>query len=466
MVKLRKWAVGFESEDIAGQAIEIERKRTELRLSRLAHYDPLTGLANRAFFTDDLNRALARAKRHNGVLGLLFIDLDRFKNINDTLGHDAGDDLLREVADRIKHCVREGDATARLGGDEFTVTLEGIEAVSSAEVVAAKILRTIAAPFTLHGHEVMISPSIGIATYPAAGEDAGTLLKNADIAMYRAKEQGRNNYQIFSNTMNAEGLFRLDMERDLRHALGRRELLLHYQPVIEIASGRVCAVEALLRWQRSGYDRVIPPLEFIPVLEDTGLINAVGEWVLKSAFTQCRVWQETGAPDLRIAVNVSPKQLRGPDSLRWITRALEESGLSAHSLDLEITEATLMDQSDTGYATLKQLQDMGIGVSIDDFGTGYSSLSYLLNFSLNTVKIDRSFLRDVTTNPATAVIVAAVIQMAHGLGLRVIAEGVEDDAQLDFLRAKGCDEYQGYLFSAPIPVEAVPDTINRSTAPK
>ena len=437
----------------------IERQRTERELLKLAHYDSLTGLANRALFNDDLRRALARTKRQNEVLGLLFIDLDHFKAINDTLGHEVGDELLCKVAERIKHVIREGDVAARLGGDEFTVIIEGIEAISSAEVVARKILQAIATPFTLSGQEVRITPSIGIATFPAAGNDATTLMRNADRAMYRVKEQGRNNYQVYSDALNASGLARLNLEQNLRRAIDREEFLLHYQPIFDVATGEVRAVEALLRWNSPDHDKLVAPLEFISILEQTGLIVAVGEWVLRTACTQCKAWHDAGARGLRVAVNVSPRQLHGPNPVHWIKRALKSSGLNAKYLDVEITEGTMLEHPEISAVVLQKIRAMGVGISIDDFGTGYSSLSYLMNFKVNSIKIDRSFINEVTTSGASSVIVTAIIQMAHGLGLRVIAEGVETESQLEFLRTQGCDEFQGFLISNPIEPEALLDLI-------
>ena len=434
----------------------IEHKRTEHRLSLLAHYDTLTSLANRTLFSSTLNRALARAKRYHGFLGLLFLDLDRFKPINDNLGHDAGDELLRQVAGRIQKVIREGDLPARLGGDEFAIILEGIKSISTTEMVAEKILNAISKPYILGSHEAIISASIGIATYPAAGDTTKALLKNADIAMYRAKEQGRNNYQVYNNEINRTGLEHLDMEHDLHHALERDELILHYQPVIDVGSGDLVSVETLLRWKRPGHEGLVPPLDFIPILEETGLIVSVGEWVLRTACLQCKAWQNAGLHDLRIAVNISPLQLREPRCVEKITRAIDDSGLDPRYIDLEITESTLIDQSCEMNTVLDEIRNTGVNLSMDDFGTGYSSLSYLIDFKLDTLKIDRSFLHGLTASGPKSVIVKAIIEMAHGLGLKVIAEGVEKGDQLNFLRAVGCDEVQGFLFSSAVEAQAIP----------
>ncbi|MDQ7076190.1 MAG: EAL domain-containing protein [Gammaproteobacteria bacterium] len=428
----------------------IERKSAESRLTYLAHYDSLTGLANRALFDDNLRQALARSRRKESLLGLLFIDLDRFKMINDTLGHDAGDELLRNVAQRIKNVIREGDFAARLGGDEFTVIVEGIAAISNAGIVAQKILQAMSAPFTLNGQQVAVSSSIGVATYPTAGNSAEELIKNADIAMYRAKNRGRNNYQIYSDDLTPNERHRLQTEHELHRALKQNELQLHYQPIIETQTGAILGAEALLRWRRNGHQELIPPLEFIPILEKTGLIVSVGKWVLRNACLQCKTWHDAGAENLRITVNLSPQQLRGPDTLQWIQDALNESQLAAQFLELEISSRIFTHPSSTEKESLDSIRAMGVGLCIDDFGYGDTSLSCLMSNQLNSVKIDRRFLQGVTTHKPTNVVIAAIIQMAQNLGLQVIAEGVENRAQLSFLQAHGCAQSQGYLFSPPI----------------
>jgi diguanylate cyclase (GGDEF)-like protein len=442
--------------ELLGRSIRysMERQRlmhdTERRLSHLAHYDALTNLANRAMFNDYMLRALARSQRKNKILALLFIDIDRFKIINDTVGHDAGDELLRQVAGRIQHVTREGDFAARIGGDEFTVILEDIKAISNAEQFAAKLQQVVSAPINVDEHQFNVSVSIGIATYPAAGQDLETLVKNADIAMYRAKAKGKFSYQTFDDALNTAEIERMETERDLHHALERKEFLLYYQPVIDISTNQICAVEALLRWNRPGHDRLISPLEFIPLLEEMGLIEAIGEWVLRTACTQCKAWHDAGASNLRIAVNVAPRQICEANSPDWVSRVLEDCDLDPRFLEIEITEQTLMDQFGPSKDSLESLRTMGIGVSIDDFGTGYSSLSYLMNIPLDTLKIDRSFLSAVTTHEPTSIILTAIIDMAQGLGLQVIAEGVENEAQLDYLRERNCTLFQGYLFSPPV----------------
>ncbi|MDQ7016589.1 MAG: EAL domain-containing protein [Gammaproteobacteria bacterium] len=428
----------------------IERKSAESRLTYLAHYDSLTGLANRALFNDNLRQALARSRRKDALLGLLFIDLDRFKMINDTLGHDAGDELLRNVAQRIKNVIREGDFAARLGGDEFTVIIEGIAAISNAGIVAQKILQAMATPFTLNGQQVAVSSSIGVATYPTAGNSPEELIKNADIAMYRAKNRGRNNYQIYSDDLTPNERHRLQTEHELHRALKQNELQLHYQPIIETQTGAILGAEALLRWRRNGHQELIPPLEFIPILEKTGLIVSVGKWVLRNACLQCKTWHDAGAENLRITVNLSPQQLRGPDTLQWIQDALNESQLAAQFLELEISSHMFTQPSATEKESLDSIRAMGVSLCIDDFGYGETSLSCLMSKQLNSVKIDRRFLQGVTTHKPTNVVIAAIIQMAQNLGLQVIAEGVENRAQLSFLQKHGCAQSQGYLFSPPI----------------
>jgi len=432
----------------------IERKSAESRLTYLAHYDSLTGLANRALFDDNLRQALARSRRKEALLGLLFIDLDRFKMINDTLGHDAGDELLRNVAQRIKNVIREGDFAARLGGDEFTVIIEGITAISNAGIVAQKILQAMAAPFTLNGKKVIVSSSIGVATYPTAGNSNEELIKNADIAMYRAKNRGRNNYQIYSDDLTPDEQHRLQTEQELHRALKQNELQLHYQPIVDTNTGKPQAAEALLRWRRNGHQKLIPPNEFIPILEETGLIVSVGKWVLNHACQQCKIWHNDGAKKLCIHVNISAQQLRGENTLQWIQNALSESQLDAQFLTLEISSRLFNHPTAIEKESLDSIRAMGVGLCIDDFGHGETSLNCLMSKRLNSVKIDRRFLQGVTTHKPIAVVVSGVIQMAQKLGLKVIAEGVENRAQLHFLQEQNCAQSQGYLFSLPVEAQA------------
>ncbi len=436
---------------LIGTIIDItERKRAEARALHLAQYDELTGLPNRTMFHQRVGHAIAQAQRNAKALAILFIDLDDFKKINDTLGHEAGDRALRVIADRLRGCLRETDAVCRLGGDEFVVLIEELPRPESVAEVAKKILAAVVQPIPLDAGEYHLTASIGISTYPGDSEDAQGLMKNADIAMYRAKEQGRNNYQFYSTQMNVHTLERLALESDLRHALARDEFRLHYQPKVDIRSGRITGVEALLRWQQSGR-ALVPPAQFIPLAEETGLIVPIGEWVLKTACLQNKAWLDQGLPRLAVAVNLSARQFTHENLLEDVARTLRDTKLDPASLEFEITESMVMRNTEHAVKLLSGLKEMGIRLSIDDFGTGYSSLNYLKRFPLDTVKIDRIFIQDLPGNVDDAAITRAVIAMAHSLRLRVIAEGVETEEQLRFLRELGCDEMQGYYFSRPLP---------------
>jgi diguanylate cyclase (GGDEF)-like protein/PAS domain S-box-containing protein len=428
----------------------IQHKQAEERVRHLAHYDELTGLPNRSMFNQRLSHALAQAKRGDRPLAVLFIDLDRFKNINDTLGHEAGDRVLREVADRLRACLRESDTIGRLGGDEFVVLIAEFPEPLQVAAVAQKILAAAARPLVIETQEFHITASIGISTYPDDSADMQSLLKNADIAMYRAKERGKNNYQFYSAQMNVHTLERVALESNLRRALERDEFLLHYQPKVDIHSGCITGMEALLRWQQPG-KLLIPPVQFIPLAEETGLIVPIGEWVLMTACTRTKTWQELGLAPLCIGVNLSPRQFAHERLLQDVSRVLNDTGLDPASLELEITESMVMHNPDQAVKLLSKLKDMGIQLSIDDFGTGYSSLNYLKRFPLDSLKIDRSFIQDLPGNSDDAAITRAIIAMAHSLRLKVIAEGVETEQQLSFLREHGCDEMQGYYFSKPLP---------------
>ena len=425
------------------------RRLAEERVYHLAHYDELTGLPNRSMFNQRLSHALAQVRRNNKPLAILFIDLDHFKNINDTLGHEAGDRVLKEVAQRLQGCLREGDTVGRLGGDEFVVLIEELPEPLHVAAVAQKILAAVVKPFIVGAKEFKLSASIGISTYPDDSEEMQGLLKNADIAMYRAKEQG-NNYQFHSTLMNIHTVERLALESGLRRALERNEFLLHYQPRVDIGSGRITGMEALLRWQRPGQE-LVAPAQFIALAEETGLIVPIGEWVLKTACARNQSWREQGLPPLRIAVNLSARQFAHENLLQDVARALAETGLDPAALELDITESMVMHDAERAVTLLSRLKHMGIHLSIDDFGTGYSSLSYLKRFPLDSVKIDRSFIRDIPGDADDAAITRAIIAMAHSLRLKVIAEGVETAEQLSFLREHGCDEMQGYYFSKPLP---------------
>jgi diguanylate cyclase (GGDEF)-like protein len=377
------------------------------------------------------------------------VDVDHFKLINDTLGHAIGDRLLQGLAERFLTCVREDDSVARMGGDEFTFVFGGLSKVEDAARMAEKVLRAVTHPFCLDGHDLHVTASVGIAVYPGDGDGPESLLQSADAAMYRAKEQGRNNYQLCTPGMNDRALERMALEGRLRRALDGEELVLHYQPLVEAATGKVVGTEALLRWQHPERGLLMPD-QFIPVAEDSRLILPIGDWVLRVACRQLRSWHEAGFPELRMSVNLSARQFQQPGLVASIRDALEGAGLGPRFLELEITESIAMSNVGWTAEVLKALRAMGIRISIDDFGTGQSSLSYLKHFPLSTLKIDRSFVRDMASDPEDEAIASAVIALAHVLGLSVIAEGVETDAQLALLRRAGCEEYQGYLFSRPV----------------
>ena len=428
-----------------------ERKAAEERISRLAHHDALTGLYNRFSLQDRLGQTLLTARREREQVAVMFVDLDHFKTINDTLGHQVGDRLLVEVARRLQATVRESDIVARLGGDEFVVVLAGMEADSDAVTVAGKIIAVLGEPYLIDGHELHSSPSIGIGLYPEDGADEQTLMKNADTAMYHAKAQGRNNYQFFTAAMNAAATQRLKLERDLRRALAEGQLLLFYQPQVEAASGKLCGVEALVRW-RHPERGLVPPDAFIPVAEETGLILPLGEWVLNEACRQLAAWKARGVVGVHMAVNISVQQLRSPDLLEQVRTALERHGLAAGELELEVTESAAMDDPERAIALLQALRALGVKLAIDDFGTGYSSLAYLKRLPIQILKLDRSFVSDIESDEDDAAICAATIALAHTLGLKVVAEGVETEAQRAFLADRHrCDLLQGYLFSKPVP---------------
>jgi diguanylate cyclase (GGDEF)-like protein/PAS domain S-box-containing protein len=433
-----------------------QRQANQERIRQLAWYDSLTGLPNRALLQDRLGVATAGAVRDKETLATLFLDLDQFKNINDSLGHAIGDRLLQQVALRIADCVRASDTVARLGGDEFVIIMPNIRAPADAAFLAEKILAAVARPYAIDGRELYITPSIGIAVCPEDGCDCESLIQHADAAMYLAKENGRNNYQYFTAALNARAVERLSLESALHGALERRELSLHYQPQINLASGAIIGVEALLRWRHPVLGWVAPD-RFIPVAEDSGLIVPIGEWVLQEACRQARAWQAAGLAPLLMAVNVSGVQFRQADLAETVRDILAAHGLAAASLELEVTESVLMKSADSAVEILQKFRAMGVRLAIDDFGTGYSSLSYLKRFPIDKLKIDRSFVSDITTDPDDAAIASAIIAMAHRLRLKVIAEGVETPGHLRFLFQEGCDEAQGYHYSKPLP----PDDLER-----
>ncbi len=424
-------------------------ERTQANLYSLAHFDALTGLPNRLLFLDRLNQTMAQAHRNERLVAVMLLDLDRFKAINDTLGHTMGDLLLKSVAERLAQCVREDDTVARLGGDEFTVLLPEIRYIQDAAAVAQKILDALALPFILDGHEVFIGTSIGISLYPF-DEELSALLRNADTAMYEAKQNGGNTYQFYTAEMSTASLRRLSLEGALRRALERGEFVLHYQPQIDLARGEIVGAEALVRWRHPDLG-LLGPMEFIPLAEENGLIIPLGEWVLRTACAQNRAWQTAGLPPIRVTVNLSVRQFHQKNLADIVARILEQTGLDAQRLELEITESCLMQNTQTTVTLLTELNRLGVRISIDDFGTGYSSLAYLKRFPIDTLKIDRSFVCDIDTDPDDAAIVKAIIALAQSLEMHVIAEGVETRNQLEFLRTYQCNEIQGYLVSPPLP---------------
>ncbi len=435
-----------------------EKKMSEERIYHLAHYDVLTGLPNRTSFQNEFEDTLLHAGRHGRQVALLFLDLDHFKLINDASGHPVGDELLKQVAQRLKETVREEDTVARLGGDEFTVLLCDIHSVENISLVAEKILHQLAKPFRLDHTEVVITASIGISLFPDDGSDVSTILKNADTAMYRAKEQGRNTFQFFTTEMNTRALERLSLESALRTALKRNEFLLHYQPQVDMQSGKIIGLEALVRWQHPEQGLVLPDV-FIPVAEESGLIVPLGEWVIKEACTQYKCWRDEGLSAGRVAVNLSGRQFVRQDLVSMVRDVLHETGVEPQHLELELTESTIMEHVDETIETFLALRKLGVHLSIDDFGTGYSSMAYLKRFTIDKLKIDRSFVRDLASDSDDAAIVTATIAMAHNLNLTVIAEGVETEGQLQFLKDHGCEQMQGYYFSRPLPAAEVTELL-------
>ncbi len=422
-------------------------------IEHIAHYDTLTELPNRLLFLDRLDQELARAQRDQCMVALLSINLDRFKLINDSFGYPVGDQLLQIVAKKLSGLVRASDTVARLAGDQFSLVLTGVKTANAAGEVAQKILELFTSEsISIGDNEIFVTLSIGISIYPVDGVNTATLLKNADAALHQAKDDGRNNFQYYAEQMNAFAWQRQKLETELRHALAREEFLLHYQPKINIENGKIVGMEALLRWQSPERGLVLPG-EFIPLLEETGLILAVGEWALRAACQQASVWQTAGLQNIHIAVNLSPMQFKQPDFAGVVLGIVNESGLdlSLGTIELELTESLLMSNAAGATDTLDKLHKAGIHFSIDDFGTGYSSLSYLKRFPISSLKIDQSFVRDLSTDKEDEAIVAAIIALGHSLGLKVIAEGVETVAQLTQLRKQGCNEMQGFLFSRPVP---------------
>ena len=448
-----------------------ERKQADEQISFLAYHDNLTGLPNNRLFKDRLQQSIAHAQRNDSMLAVLFLDLDRFKLINDSMGHDVGDKLLQVIADRLIEGTRRQDSiginitfdtnsVARLGGDEFTILLEKVSGQASITTVAKRLIDLSALPIHIDNHEIFTSASIGIALYPNDGKEADTLLKNADTAMYHAKKQGRNNFQFFDPSMNEASVEQLAIETSLRKAIDNNELVLYYQPQVSIMSGQIVGMEALLRWKHplKGF---ISPTAFIPVAEETGMIIKIGEWVIHEACKQGADWAKRGFKPILISVNLSAKQLREDRLSEIIAQILVETGMNPKYLGLELTESAIILDPERALERLKNIKSMGIKMSMDDFGTGYSSLSYLKKFPLDTLKIDQSFIHDIMLNHEDASLVKAIISMAHSLGMDVVAEGVEQQEQLEFLGLHGCDTIQGYLFSRALPAEKVEELLPR-----
>ena len=429
-----------------------ERKLAEERFSHLAHHDSLTGLPNRVLFHDRMQLAMIDAKRRHQWIAIMFLDADRFKTVNDTLGHEAGDELLILIAARLSACLRAGDTIARLAGDEFALALPGMENTNDVRQLAQRLSDSFSGSFEIKEQQIFITASIGVTLYPVDASTIEGLLKNADTAMYRAKDAGRNNFQFYSADMHEQTLKRATLENRLRGAITRGELMLHYQPLVDVKSGQITGMEALLRWNHPELG-LVPPMEFIPLAEDTGLIISIGEWVLRTACAQTCAWQEAGLPPLRLAVNLSARQFQ-KNLVDTVASILKDTGLEPRYLELELTETVVMQNPEMAVATLDTLDQMGVRLSIDDFGTGYSSLSYLKRFPIDTLKIDRSFVRDIPGSADDKVITTAIINLAHSLGIQVVAEGVESLAQLTFLQDQHCDVMQGYYFSKPLSVEA------------
>ena len=447
---------------LAGAVHDITRRKdAEEQVRRLAYFDTLTGLPNRLLFTEQLIKAVAHAERHGQQLAIMFIDLDDFKRVNDTLGHGAGDDLLKQIGARLSSSIRgldvvtrsgfddNGNTLARLGGDEFIVLLNNVQEAVDAGSVARRLVNALTEPVTLLGNELYVSCSVGVATYPGDGTDIETLLMNADTAMYRAKEAGRGGFQFYDRSMNASARARLQMETLLRRAVERNEFVLHYQPRVDLASGRIVGAEALIRWQHPERG-LLPPKEFIPLAEEAHLVIPIAEWVIGAVCKQIAAWQAAGLRPIPVAVNLAAPHLRERALPELVERVLREHALPSSLLEIEVTESILMHDPELSLANARRLAELGVSLSIDDFGTGYSSLSYLKRLPITSLKIDQSFVRDIATDPDDAAIITAIIAMAHSLNLRVVAEGVETEAQRAFLKAHSCDEFQGFLFGHPV----------------
>ena len=437
-----------------------ERIQTQEKLHHLAHHDVLTGLPNRTLFIDRLTQGLLHARRHGYALAVMFLDMDRFKVINDSLGHDTGDQLLQEFGKRLVACVRSSDTVARLGGDEFTILLEDMADPDDVATVADKVINTLSTPFVLDGRELFMTTSIGVSVFPGDGDDVRSMLKNADTAMYRAKELGRNNYQFYSADMSNRAMERLAMENHLRRALEKNEFVVYYQPKMDYRSGKIVGAEALIRWQHPEQG-LVSPAEFIPLLEETGLIVEVGEWVLKTAIAQSVAWKKTGLPDICMSVNLSARQLVQAGLVDAVSDIFSEYDLQPGDLELELTESMIMNNAEKTIEILNSISQLGVSFAVDDFGTGYSSLAYLKRFPIQMIKIDRAFIKDIVTEPEDRSIVNAIIAMSHSLDIDILAEGVETEQQAMLLEQYGCYYMQGFLFSKPLPAEEFAELLHR-----
>jgi diguanylate cyclase (GGDEF)-like protein/PAS domain S-box-containing protein len=446
---------------IIGSLLDIsERKNAEETIRHLAFHDPLTGLPNRLLFVDRVNQAVVRADRNKETFALLLLDLDRFKAINDSLGHTAGDAVLKETAQRLRGCLRETDTVSRFGGDEFNILLTQVHSDEETELVAHKILKAMEWPHDIDGHEMVLTCSIGIAMYPRDGLDQGTLFKNADTALYRAKDLGRNNFQFYSSAMNAQALERIALESSLRRVFEREELRIHYQPQMDLKTGRIAGLEGLIRWEHPAGE-IITPSVFVPLAEETGLIVPIGEWVLRSGCYQLKNWLDAGFPPMRLGINVSGLQFQKSDFADLVLQVLRECGLPPRFLNLEITETVIMRNESAAIATMRKLREVGVTIAIDDFGTGFSSLSSLKDLPADHLKIDRAFVQNLPDSANEANIARYIVKLAHDLKLKVIAEGIENQQQLRFLREVGCDEIQGFLISRPLPAEQITQLLEK-----
>jgi diguanylate cyclase (GGDEF)-like protein/PAS domain S-box-containing protein len=462
---------GQVARDVAGRVTHYEgtiedvteRRHYQAHIEQQNHFDALTGLANRTLLDERLRNAIEHAQASGGRVTVALVDLDQFKLINDSFGHQSGDALLRVVAQRLKACVRDSDTVARQGGDEFVLVLRNYANDDEITSIMQRVQTSIAQPWLAGRRELQITCSIGIAVYPQDGRSADVLLRNADSAMYKAKETGRNNYQFFTAELNRLVFERLSVERRLRGALVGKQFVLHYQPRVDIRTGRIVAAEALLRW-RAPQGGLYGPARFITVAENTGLIVPIGKWVLRTACDQARSWQIQGLRSILVSVNVSPRQFRDGDMVQTVAEALEQSGLPARCLQLELTENTIMDDAEKYVSMLRDLKQLGVQLAVDDFGTGYSSLSYLKRFPVDHLKIDRAFVKDITTDPDDGAIVQTIIALGHKLGMRIVAEGVESEEQREYLQRARCDELQGFYFSKPVPASEFATLLSDSTA--